>query len=813
MKSKPEPCNRAKSPRPKALNSSRNQSRVSEFLAWVMILTQPGLPAFLASAVALEARAAEAQSPSPASSVLGYKRRAILTFETREAAARVREKLPPGMRVLSSILRLAIIETDRPLTPQDLEALRRIPGVRSATPDSEVKPGDVSSDAEACQAAAPRAHHPSREDAEKLNQLLRGFDKVRRCYADQICDEINSRWAQERVGADLMREELKRIGLKPGHTRVAVVDTGFDELGSAVYFTRKVESKAGSLLQGLSSADSADRIPPGRKIVSGKKIEVRANQDSGDHGTQVASLIGGVNGLGIAPDAQLTSYRITDAVNKSSLSAIFSTVLEACEAGNEVINVSWIMTADENLQSRIEVEHPALLEDLAERGCIVVQSAGNAGHRGEQKTNSTEDAWVRVEAVNSSGDLATFSTLGEIAAPGDGIYVVQPTRVSGNKKPNPGETCLGASGAVVPGTSFAAPIASAIVAEVYGVLKTSPQFASALKGPERVRLINRMIQASRQGRTINAYRAVLIAEQWARSGTAAVPAVATLKADLEAASKARCDSPPPKCPIPGDCTASATCSRELRARMALCPALPPRALLDFAVFAQEEGNVELATAAVLKLAAQGEASKPGLGLPEDFVARLLHRKTSGNTDEFFRLSDFILKAQSVLPSKPQKLREWVDEQARFHLNKIQDEYAALAFAKGLADRRLLTPALVRPMYAKAKPPHRASFRAIVAAFGRGDVESHHQPALAQYLALTATSLVEADMVVLLTIPLEMPRRFKAQIFKDLALRYGSQQPFRILAWDAIMRIQESSDPFSSKELAELRKVIPNPFLE
>src|SRR5690606_25583455 len=102
-------------------------------------------------------------------------------------------------------------------------------------------------------------------------------------------------WAQERVDADLMADELARIGVGSGNVKVAVVDTGFDV-------------KANRSLMASASF----------KARKGHDGSAEPSRDEDGHGTMVASLIGGKGGIGIAPQADLTVYRVTDSYSEGS---------------------------------------------------------------------------------------------------------------------------------------------------------------------------------------------------------------------------------------------------------------------------------------------------------------------------------------------------------------------------------------------------------------------------------------------------------------------------------------------------------------
>jgi len=101
------------------------------------------------------------------------------------------------------------------------------------------------------------------------------------CTAASFCKNNKRQfdWVSRAVGADLVVRELVRIGVLPGHTTVAVVDSGFD-------FANRSQSI----------------VSPEVKLMCSGSECIRT--DLNGHGTSVAGMISGKD-FGDAPAVQL----------------------------------------------------------------------------------------------------------------------------------------------------------------------------------------------------------------------------------------------------------------------------------------------------------------------------------------------------------------------------------------------------------------------------------------------------------------------------------------------------------------------------
>jgi len=345
-----------------------------------------------------------------------------------------------------------------------------------------------------------------------------------------------------------MFKELNRMGIKDGGVSVAVVDSGFDlnksrDLIGSPHFT---------VNQGWDNAGSTQN-------------------DENGHGTAVSGLIGGKNGVGLAPNLNLNVYRVTEAGNEGSTStdALKMSILKACEEGNSVINVSWGGMWDENGFGEEEESHRDFYALMATKGCLVVKSAGNSARRIPRKHMNPDDALLRVEALEVSGNLAAFSSNGEISAPGHGVFTL---RSSGVRPDQYNNYCGKESGSFANGTSFSSPITAAIAGQTAAVLKTHPKY-DTLSGPDRVKILNRVLQASSQGGQLNALRAVLMAEMWTKQSNTQIPSLDALKTSFKTHTQSSCKSQVPECGRHG-CEQKRACAQALRTQLSLCE--PPQ---------------------------------------------------------------------------------------------------------------------------------------------------------------------------------------------------------------------------------------------
>jgi thermitase len=185
-------------------------------------------------------------------------------------------------------------------------------------------------------------------------------------------------------------------------------------------------------------------------------------EDDSGHGTRVCGIIGalGDNGTGVAGvawniDTQimpLKFMKLVDNKTSGSVSDAIQAIYYAVDHGADIINASWGFS-----------NYSAALEDAIRyarnHGVLFVCSAGNSAKDNDTTahypSNYTLDNVIAVAALNTYGELASFSNYGresvDIAAPGVGL---SSTDLNGGYV------------SFISGTSFATPFVAAITAMV-----------------------------------------------------------------------------------------------------------------------------------------------------------------------------------------------------------------------------------------------------------------------------------------------------------------------------------------------------------
>lgn len=172
-----------------------------------------------------------------------------------------------------------------------------------------------------------------------------------------------------------------------------------------------------------------------------------------DHGTAVASMI--ASAFGIAPDADLLTYRVADADGRSDSFTLAKAILAAADGGADLINISMGSHGDSSVL-REAVEY------AASKGAVVVASAGNNGIEGLTYPAAYPSV-IGVGAVDARGERLDFSNSGELAltAPGLGIAAAGPQ-----------QTTIYASG-----TSFSAPLVTGSIAALMSTQRLTAEQA------------------------------------------------------------------------------------------------------------------------------------------------------------------------------------------------------------------------------------------------------------------------------------------------------------------------------------------------
>ncbi|MCW2667509.1 MAG: putative subtilase-family protease, partial [Frankiales bacterium] len=188
------------------------------------------------------------------------------------------------------------------------------------------------------------------------------------------------------------------------------------------------------------------RVLPGTNYVPDGR---RTPLDGNGHGTHVAGIIAAArdNGLGIAglSDARILPMRVLNDEGAGSVSWLITAMLDAMDAGADVLNLSLGGTAYNAVLARVTA-------DALAAGITVVAAGGNDRASGSPtEYPASLPGVLGVASHNSAGRSSTFSSTGsqvDLSAPGEGI------------------ASLAERGqyALMSGTSQAAPYATAAVA-------------------------------------------------------------------------------------------------------------------------------------------------------------------------------------------------------------------------------------------------------------------------------------------------------------------------------------------------------------
>lgn len=145
--------------------------------------------------------------------------------------------------------------------------------------------------------------------------------------------------------------------------------------------------------------------------------EAIGSSDLASHGTAVASLISGKDGIGIAPAAELASIRVLDTDGIGDTFTLAEGIVKAVDAGANIINMSLGSYGTNQALSNA-------IDYATERGVVLVAAAGN-----EATTvlpfPAAYDSVIAVSAVDANGHPTSFANQNDsidIAAPGVGVY-------------------------------------------------------------------------------------------------------------------------------------------------------------------------------------------------------------------------------------------------------------------------------------------------------------------------------------------------------------------------------------------------------
>lgn len=231
-------------------------------------------------------------------------------------------------------------------------------------------------------------------------------------------------WSLQRILLDQLWEQATGEDVK-----VAVIDTGVDKRNPQL--TRAVVG--------------------GKSYVGGS-----GTQDIEGHGTRVAGIIAarplkGTGFVGIAPDAEVLSYRYTGGEGEKgqgNSGTMSKAIKDAVAAGARIINIS---SDTANKQDSEDLR--LAVADAVSKGALIVAAAGNDGGEGKSAKTypASYDGVLAVAASDRNDERAFFSQEGDfvdVAAPGVGMV---------STVPDSGQC-------TADGTSFAAPYVAGVAA-------------------------------------------------------------------------------------------------------------------------------------------------------------------------------------------------------------------------------------------------------------------------------------------------------------------------------------------------------------
>ncbi|MEM1606079.1 MAG: S8 family serine peptidase [Fervidicoccaceae archaeon] len=252
--------------------------------------------------------------------------------------------------------------------------------------------------------------------------------------------------------------------------RVAVVDTGVDythpDLAGAVEVLASftVRSSGGRPLVFIVGVNGS--LADARSVDELVKMQVGAYAwlDEHGHGTHVAGLIAGSGAAsggryrGVAPGVKLWVVKVLDSSGSGSIEALAAALDWLADKPVDVVNLA-LGFRDEQAVRLIRKQ----VEALVSRGKIVVAAAGNDGVVGAVNYPARLPGVYAIAAVDRSGRLAPFSSLGtpadmkpDFAALGVAVVSTVPTYGS--------RVAPGSKYAALSGTSMACAVASGLMA-------------------------------------------------------------------------------------------------------------------------------------------------------------------------------------------------------------------------------------------------------------------------------------------------------------------------------------------------------------
>ncbi|MDQ8184777.1 S8 family serine peptidase [Pelagicoccus sp. SDUM812002] len=202
----------------------------------------------------------------------------------------------------------------------------------------------------------------------------------------------------------------------PIATDTLVQDKAFG--GGAMTFMNAVQNSSAAG-QGVKIAvlDTGIRNHSTFNTVKLTQISTASSQDYLSHGTAVASLIAGQDGIGIAPKADLISIQVLDSDGLGDVYSLSTAIVQAVDAGANIINMSLgSYGTNQALANAISYANS--------QGVVLVASAGNES-AATLPYPAAYDSVITVAAIDAEGHPTSFSNQSDsidLAAPGVGVY-------------------------------------------------------------------------------------------------------------------------------------------------------------------------------------------------------------------------------------------------------------------------------------------------------------------------------------------------------------------------------------------------------
>ncbi len=209
-------------------------------------------------------------------------------------------------------------------------------------------------------------------------------------------------WRSQPAAGDLGLDEAHALS-DGADVLVAVLDTGIDATHQAL---------GGRTVAGWDYVDD-DASPTDEPC--GCDTDADGSPDGAvGHGTFVAGTISLV-----APGATILPMRVLDGDGQGSVFTVAEAIVDAADAGADVINLS--LGTDNDIKSKVLDES---LKHADKAGAVIVAAAGNGGDKAKRYPASNNKVWSVAALDASNEQLADYSTYGgwvDVAATGDQV--------------------------------------------------------------------------------------------------------------------------------------------------------------------------------------------------------------------------------------------------------------------------------------------------------------------------------------------------------------------------------------------------------